>query len=439
MQVPQDWLLKYTARFRKAMHQKYEGLIDLCKKSAIAFLQTVADDRFSRILEETTASWESVMLSKGFEIEVYTGTPQGDVVGMSDEIVAALDGFVREPDSRNVEYTTPPCFRYERSLCDLVTPRLRLRQFLKSKGDYTLIPGSTLPLAGQGDRFWRSDPANPYHDYIEKTYGTKVVTASVHINIGISDPEVLMRACRLVRMEAPLYLALSAASPWFNGEMTGYHSTRWGLFPKTPAHVPIFESHAHFIRWTEEQIAIGTMQNVRHLWSAVRPNGDRRPYNLNRLELRICDLVSDPIALLAVTALLEARLQQLIADPSLDPLQQSKLNAEDLVEIANENEAAAAKSSLDAELRHWQDGQPILAREWIEQLYAETFAIAKKAGFSCFLLPVKKILREGNEAQRWIKLSEQGLNNREILVQSIQTMQLREKELEGQICQSLVA
>jgi predicted glutamate--cysteine ligase len=51
------------------------------------------------------------MLSKGFEIEVYTGTPQGDVVGMSDQIVAALDGFVREPDSRNVEYTTPPCFR----------------------------------------------------------------------------------------------------------------------------------------------------------------------------------------------------------------------------------------------------------------------------------------------------------------------------------------
>jgi predicted glutamate--cysteine ligase len=379
------------------------------------------------------------MLSKGFEIEVYTGTPQGDVVGMSDQIVAALDGFVREPDSRNVEYTTPPCFRYERSLCDLVMPRLRLRKFLKSKGDYTLIPGSTLPLSGQGDRFWRSDPANPYHDYIEKTYGTKVVTASVHINIGMSDPEVLMRACRIVRVEAPLYLALSAASPWFNGEITGFHSTRWGLFPKTPAHVPLFESHAHFIRWTEAQIKIGTMQNVRHLWSSVRPNGDRRPYNLNRLELRICDLVSDPIALLAVTALLEARLHQLIADPSLDPLQQSKLSAEDLVEIANENEAAAAKSSLDAQLRHWKDGEPILAREWIEQLYAETFAIAKKEGFSCFLLPVKKILREGNEAQRWIKLHGQGLDLREILMRSIQAMQIREGELEGQICQSLVA
>ncbi|HAG83846.1 MAG TPA: putative glutamate--cysteine ligase, partial [Cyanobacteria bacterium UBA12227] len=156
---------------------------------------------------------------------------------------------------------------------------------------------------GRSERFYRSDPHNPYHDYIEQTYGTKVVTASVHINIGISDPEVLMRACRLVRVEAPLYLALSASSPFLDGKSTGYHSTRWSVFPKTPTHVPLFESHAHFIEWTQDQLAAGTMQNVRHLWSSVRPNGNRRPYDLNRLELRICDLIIDPIGLLAVTAL----------------------------------------------------------------------------------------------------------------------------------------
>ncbi|MBC7969983.1 MAG: putative glutamate--cysteine ligase, partial [Verrucomicrobia bacterium] len=60
------------------------------------------------------------MLSKGFEVEIYTSTPDGEIVGLSDKIVAALEGFVREPDSRNVEYTTPPCYRYERLLCDLV-------------------------------------------------------------------------------------------------------------------------------------------------------------------------------------------------------------------------------------------------------------------------------------------------------------------------------
>ncbi len=54
------------------------------------------------------------MLSKGFEIEVYTGNAAGEIVGLSDRIVADLDGFIREPDSRNVEYTTPPSYRYER-------------------------------------------------------------------------------------------------------------------------------------------------------------------------------------------------------------------------------------------------------------------------------------------------------------------------------------
>ena len=236
-----------------------------------------------------------MLLSKGFEIEMYTGTPEGDVIGLSDKIVQALDGFVREPDSRNVEYTTAPFCNYDRLLCALVKPRQKLRGYLQHLGDYTLIPGSTLSL-GNSDRFYRSDPNNPYHSYIEQTYSTKVVTASVHINIGISDPEVLMQACRLVRVEAPLYLALSASSPFLDRQATGYHSTRWHIFPQTPNNVPLFTSHSHFIRWTEEQLAQGTMKNVRHLWSSVRPNGDHRPYNLNRLELRICDLVVDPTA-----------------------------------------------------------------------------------------------------------------------------------------------
>ena len=154
-----------------------------------------------------------MVLSKGFEIEMYTGTPQGDIVGLSDKITADLEGFMREPDSRNVEYVTAPFDDYERLLCGLLCPRVKLRKYLQNNGNYTLIPGSTLSLGGS-KKFFRSDLNNPYHDYIENTYGTKVVTASGHINVGITDPEVLMRACRIIRLEAPLYLALSASSPF---------------------------------------------------------------------------------------------------------------------------------------------------------------------------------------------------------------------------------
>ncbi|WP_421656868.1 glutamate--cysteine ligase [Leptothermofonsia sp. ETS-13] len=382
------------------------------------------------------------MLSKGFEVEMYTSTPEGDIVGLSDKIVASLDGFVREPDSRNVEYTTPPCYRYERLLCDLLRPRIRLRKYLTDLGGYTLIPGSTLALGGS-DRFHRSDPENPYHTYIEQTYGTRVVTASVHINIGISDPEMLLQACRLVRVEAPLFLALSASSPFLDGKVTGYHSTRWGLFPKTPTHVPLFESHAHFIHWTEQQLAAGTMQNVRHLWASVRPNGDRRPYNLNRLELRICDLISDPVSLLAITALLEARLIQMLENPDLDPLKMSQLpaasRAQDLLTLTDANEIAASRLSLDAELKHWKDGGPIQARAWVEQIYQEVWGIAKKQGFSCFLLPLKKILREGNEAQKWLTLHQQGTDVRQVMQQAILATAAQEFALRDSLCQPLVA
>jgi len=378
-----------------------------------------------------------VLLPKGFEIEVYTGTPQGEIVGLSDRIAAELSRFTREPDNRNVEYTTAPCACYDRLLCELVRPRLRLRDYLKHLGDYTLIPGSTLSLGGS-DRFYRSDPGNPYHSFIETTYGTKVVTASVHINIGIDDPEVLMRAVRLIRVEAPLYLALSASSPFLDGEVTGSHSTRWQVFPQVPDRVPLFESHGHFIRWTNEQLAIGTMQNVRHLWISVRPNGDNRPYSLNRLELRICDLVTDPIALLAITAFLEARIWQVILDPSLDPLDRSIFSADDLLDVTMANEAAVARHSLAARVRHWQDGREIVVGDWIDRLYPETWDVAKLRGFNCFLSPLREILKRGNVAQQWLKLHQQGLSPSTILEGAISGMDSRDRELEEKLCQMLV-
>ena len=380
-----------------------------------------------------------MLLSKGFEVEMYTGRTDGEIIGLSDKIVKSLSGFVREPDSRNVEYTTPPLQQYEQLLCELVTPRRQLRRFLTSlDSGYTLIPGSTLST-GNSQLFYRSDLQNPYHAYIENTYGTDVVTASIHINIGISDPEVLMRACRLIRAEAPLILALSASSPFLDNQVTGYHSTRWHVFPQTPKQVPVFESHKHFIRWTEDQLKLGTMQNVRHLWNSVRPNGDCRPYNLNRLEIRISDLVTDPIHLLAITALLESRILQLQQDPSLDPLMSSQLpmhnRHDDLLAMIHSNEQAVAKASLDAQLRHWHNGEVIKAADWIIQLYNEVLPIAKSHGIACFLTPIKQILREGNQAQNWLKQVESGLDISQVIAQTIQIMERQEQALQSDLCQ----
>ena len=147
------------------------------------------------------------LLLKGFEVELFTGRPDGTNVGVASEVARDLSDFVTEPDHRNLEYITPPISAYDALPEALLQPRRRLREWLAPRG-LTLLPGSTLSL-GDSSRFERSDPTNPYHDLIETTYGTKVVTASIHINLGITDLDWLFAAVRLVRCEAALLLSLS--------------------------------------------------------------------------------------------------------------------------------------------------------------------------------------------------------------------------------------
>ena len=374
------------------------------------------------------------LLLKGFEVELYTGRADGTVVGCSAEAAAALEGFVTEPDCRNLEYITPPDADYARQLQLLLEPRQRLRRWLASR-QLTLLPGSTLSL-GDSQRFERSDPANPYHGYIEATYGTKVVTASVHINLGLTaghglEPMTsLFAGLRLMRCEASLLLALSASSPFLDGVVTAAHSQRWLQFPLTPAEVPLFLDHQHYISWMGDQLALGTMQNVRHLWTSVRPNGDNRPHDLNRLEIRICDLVTDPLVLLAITAFAELRIQQLMREPErYDPLQASSLDPSQLAALADANDRAAARSSLDATVMHWRNGAPIQARDWLAQELADLAPLAEELGLTRVLAPLQGVLDQGNQAMSWLAGHQAGLSIPTLLNQTVEAMASQEAEL----------
>lgn len=241
------------------------------------------------------------LLLKGFEVELFTGRSNGENVGVSEMLTQDIKDFCIEPDRRNLEYITVPDKYYGNLKARLLSPRRRLRKWLSSK-DLTILPGSTLSLDNNHD-FQRADPTNSYHEFIEQKYGINVVTTSVHINLGIEDLSLLFAALRLIRCEASLLLSLSASSPFLYNSYTGFHSQRWLQFPRTPKNVPFFKDHAQYVGWIENCLAKGLMHNERHLWSSVRPNGFRRPYELDRLEIRICDLITDCDLLLAVTAL----------------------------------------------------------------------------------------------------------------------------------------
>ena len=366
-------------------------------------------------------------LYKGFEVELFTGSFNSHI-GVSAEIEKQFPDFVKEPDNRNVEYITKPEKDYNFLYEKLITPRKKLRRWLNKK-ELTLIPSSTLCF--QHDiQFQRSEIDNVYHQFIQDNYGISIATSSVHINIGIENLDKLFAAIRLIRSEAALYLSISASSPFLNNKITENHSQRWIQFPKTPSKVPFFVNHNSYIDWIEENISNKKMQNIRHFWSSIRPNGPQRPLILDRLELRICDFVHDINLLLGITAMLELRILNLFDNiNTLDPLNTSIFTIEELSEICDQNEIYAAKDSLNSELIHWQDGKKIICREWIQDLLSDLSLTAEKFNMKHLLEPIHRVLEEGNQAMKWINQYKKGLSIEEIMKLTIDDMIINEKEI----------
>lgn len=359
-------------------------------------------------------------LYKGFEVELFTGSFNSHV-GVSDVIEKTFSNFVREPDNRNVEYITSPEKDYKLIYEKLLTPRKNLRKWLK-KRDLTIIPSSTLCFK-HNSQFQRSDNKNSYHQFIQDNYGISIATSSVHINLGIDNLDKLFAAIRLARCEASLYLSISASSPFLNNKITMNHSQRWIQFPKTPSRVPFFVDHNSYVNWIQKNIANGNMQNIRHFWSSIRPNGPERPLVLDRLELRVCDFVPDIDLLLAITALLELRILNLFENiTTLDPMRASVFSMDELSEICDQNEIKAAQNSLNAELIHWKNGKKVICREWIKNLLADLSLTAEKLNMKNLLIPIYKVLEEGNQSIKWLNQYEKGLSIQEIMKFAIEDM-----------------
>jgi predicted glutamate--cysteine ligase len=176
------------------------------------------------------------------------------------------------------------------------------------------------------------------------------------------------------------------------------------------------------------------MLNVRHLWTSVRPNGDRRPESLNRLEIRICDLISDPALLLAVTAWAELRMLMLMGDPNrLDPLLASQLTPEELANLADRNDRAAAQDGLNVTLLHWRTGEPLLARDWLEEELAAMGPMAQRLGLAATLEPLRLVLDQGSESIRWLKRLRAGEPIARIIATEAMAMEARDSAIWEQL------
>jgi glutamate---cysteine ligase / carboxylate-amine ligase len=112
-------------------------------------------------------------------------------------------------------------------------------------------------------------------------------TWSMHVHAGIRDADRAIAVCDHLRELLPPLLAVSANSPFLDGEDTGLHSVRTQIFtrtfPRCGVHEPFgtWERYAEFIgRLTDA----GAVVEATQLWWSVRPH-----HAFGTVELRICD------------------------------------------------------------------------------------------------------------------------------------------------------
>jgi carboxylate-amine ligase len=159
----------------------------------------------------------------------------------------------------------------------------------------TILAAGTHPTAvGTGQTIV---PEQRYLDLVAKA-GDRVfeqLVCGLHVHVGVPDAETCLRAFEGVVPWLPTLLALSANSPFVNGEDSGLRSSRAGRLSQLPrgGPPPIFGS------WREWELATGTDYTRWH-WD-VRPHP-----RFGTVEVRIADQQTDVRRSGAFAALVQA-------------------------------------------------------------------------------------------------------------------------------------
>ncbi len=220
--------------------------------------------------------------------------------------------------------------------------------------------------------------------------GRRFITQGLHVHVGLPDGETAVRICNQVQAYLPILLALTASSPFFQGEDTGLMSYRTKLFEV----LPLAGTYTHIENWSrfKEEVhllqSVGVISSIRDLWWDARPHPD-----FGTLEIRICDLPVRFSDILGITALIQALVATLAEEESENqPLNQH---------IVRSNKWQAARHGLDGTFfdpSGMLSPYRISLREATNSLLAKIEPMSLRLGADRYLGNVQRILRDGTGA-----------------------------------------
>jgi carboxylate-amine ligase len=297
-----------------------------------------------------------------------------------------------------VELVTGICHTVDEAKQDLARSLAAVREVTDPMGVELFCAGSH-PFSAP--RSQQVTDRERYAKLIDRTqwWGRQMVIYGVHVHVGLDHRDKALPVVDGLANYVPHFQALSASSPFWGGEDTGYASQRALMFQQLPtAGLPFhFDDWAAYESYVQDMFTTGVIDSVSEIRWDIRPVG-----NLGTVEMRVSDGLSTLQDVGAVAALTQCLVHEFSTTldtggtiPTMQPWH------------IQENKWRAARYGLEAIVILDAEGTERLVTEHLLEVLDRLEPIARALGCSDELADVEGILQRGAGYQRQRRIAEE--------------------------------
>ena len=294
------------------------------------------------------------------------------------------DSIASELSASCVELRSPVYGTVADLAAELPLLRRRLRDLvegcgarLAAAGAHPFSVATAQQITGK-ERYKRVDDEMGWPARMQAIYG-------LHVHVAVPDEEWAMRAVAALSRYVPLFIAISANSPFWEAADTRLASVRtkvFGLMPRSDL-PPSFRAWEDFERYVDALVAAGSIPDYTLCWWDVRPHP-----RLGTVELRAPDVQTQAHRTASLAALAQCIVATADEHQPEDPL------------FTADNKWRATRYGLDARLHDFSTGHTASARQAAGNLVESLGPISQDLGCEEELLGIREITERETGADR---------------------------------------
>ncbi|GAA2085774.1 glutamate--cysteine ligase [Actinomadura alba] len=329
------------------------------------------------------------------------------------EVLAALPGLSEGGDipkirhelmESTVEIVTDICHTVGEAKSDLAATVKQLRSVAEARGTALACTGSH-PISDWRDAVMA--PVQRYAELVEQMQwlARRIQTFGVHVHVGVRHVDKAIPIVNALSAYLPHFLALTASSPYWNGQDTGLASSRAIIFGSLPTAGPphLLADWAEFEEYMDTLLRAGTIRSIKEVWWDIRPHPD-----FGTIEIRMFD----GIPTLREVGMAAALCQSLVTlfDQQLD---RGYTLPRPAAWVVRDNKWRATRYGLDATVITDDTGSTTPLRDDLYELIRELEPVADRLGCAEELKVASEVLEHGApyERQRAIRAEGGTLEN----------------------------